>query len=246
MARLSAIIAFAGFTRTYVLPVATNRFDGPALIHLHGILFFSWMVLFVWQSGLVRRRRVEAHRAWGMAGIALATAMVFTAVALVGRGLDFSVSAGTIEITRRTAIAPLSQIALFAAFLTGAIATVRRPETHRRLMLLATANLLPPAVARLFGVLLGPLVPTSARGGRPNFALVVNEDLAFTVTLVAALVVDLVIVLAIVRDWRTRGRPHSAYLIGGACMLLVQVFRRPFAQTHLWHWITDGLLALTR
>jgi len=246
MAGLCAIIAFGGFTRTYLLPVATNRFDGPALIHLHGILFFSWMVLFVWQSGLVQRRRVEAHRAWGMAGIALATAMVFTAVALVARGLDASVTAGTIEITRRTAIAPLSQIALFAVFLAGAIATVKRPETHRRLMLLATANLLPPAVARLFGVVLGPVARASAPGGRPNFALVVNENLAFTATLAAALVVDLLIVLAIVRDWRTRGRPQSAYVIGGACMLLVQVLRRPFAQTDLWLWITDGLLALTR
>jgi hypothetical protein len=161
-------------------------------------------------------------------------------------GLDFSVTAGTIDITRRTAIAPLSQIALFAAFVTAAITSVRRPEMHRRLMLLGTANLLPPAVARIFGVVLGPLAPTPANGGRPNFALVVNEHLAFTVTLAAALVVDLLIVLAIVRDWRTRGRPHSAYVIGGACMLLVQVLRRPFAQTHLWHWITDGLLAFTR
>jgi hypothetical protein len=246
MAVIFAVIAFAGFTRTYLLPVVMNRFDGPALVHLHGILFLGWTVLLAWQSGLVRLRRVEAHRTWGMAGIALATGMVFTAVALVVRGLDSSVTAGTIEITRRLAIAPLSQLALFAAFMTAAIATVRRPETHRRLMLLATANLLPPAVARMFALVLGPLVRTAANGARPNIASVVNENLVFTVTLVAALVVDLVIVAAIVRDWRTRSRPHSAYVIGLACMLLVQVLRKPFAHTGLWHWISDGLLALAR
>jgi len=43
-----------------------------------------------------------------------------------------------------------------------------------------------------------------------------------------------------------QGRPHSAYIIGGACMLLVQLLRKPFAYTPLWHWITDGLLALAR
>ena len=108
-------------------------------------------------------------------------------------------------------------------------------------MLLATANLLPPAVARLFGVVLAP--PSA---GRPNIGLVTNESLAFTVGLIAALVVDLLIVVAIVRDWRARGRPHAAYVIGGACMLSVQLLRKPFAYTALWHWITDGLLTLGR
>ena len=241
MAGIFGVIAFGGFTRTYLLPVVMNRFDGPALIHLHGVLFLGWTVLLAWQSWLVRRRLVEAHRVWGMAGVSLATGMVFTAVALVVRGLDSSVTNGNIETTRRLAIVPLSQIALFAAFVTAAIATVRRPEAHRRLMMLATANLLPAAVARLFGVVLAP-----ANTGRPNIALVTNEHLAFTVGLVAALVVDLLIVLALVRDWRTRGRPHPAYVIGGACMLFVQVLRQPFAHTDLWHSITNGLLALAR
>jgi len=121
------------------------------------------------------------------------------------------------------------------------IASVRRPEAHRRLMLLATANLLPAAVSRLFGVVLAP-----KNAGRPNFALVADENLAFTVALAAALIVDLLIVVAIVRDWRMRGRPHAAYVSGLACMLVVQLLRKPFAHTVLWHWITDGLLALAR
>jgi hypothetical protein len=245
MAGIFAVIAFAGFTRSYLLPVAMNRFDGPALVHLHGILLFGWMVLLVWQSGLVRRRRIEAHRAWGMAGISLATGVVFTAIALVVRGLDAAQAAGTFDRLRLPAIAPLSQIALFAVFVAAAIASVRRPDTHRRLMLLATANLLPPAIARLFGLVLGPVL-ARPNAGRPNIALVTDVNLVFTVTLAAALVADLLIVFAIVYDWRTRGRPHPAYLTGGACILLVQLLRKPFAYTPLWHWITDGLLALAR
>jgi hypothetical protein len=243
MAGVFALVAFAGFTRTYLLPVVMNRFDGPAFLHIHGALFLGWTVLLAWQSGLVRWRRVEAHRAWGMAGIALATAMVFTAIVLVIRGLESSVAAGTLDRVRLLAIAPLSQIALFGAFVAAAVASVRRPETHGRLMLVATTNLLPAAVARLFGLVLAPL-RRNAPG--PNAALVANVNLGFNITLAAALVVDLFIVAAIVRDWRTRGRPHSAYVIGGTCMLLVQLLRRPFAYTDFWHWITDGLLALAR
>jgi hypothetical protein len=241
MAGIFALIAVAGFSRTYLLPTVMNRFDGPAMLHVHGFLFFAWTILLAWQSGLVRRRRVDAHRAWGMAGVSLATAMVFTAIVLVVRALEFSVALGNVDRTRVLAIVPLSQIALFAAFVAAAIVSVRRPETHRRLMLLATVNLLPPAVARLFGVVLA-----RPNAGRPNIALVSAENLAFAVSLTAALVVDLLIVVAIVRDWRTRGRPHHAYVVGGACMLLVQVLRKPFAHTGLWHWITDGLLALAR
>jgi hypothetical protein len=242
MAGIFAVIAVVGFTRTYLLPVAMNRFEGPALIHLHGILSFAWMVLFVSQSALVRRRRVEAHRAWGLVGISLATGIVFTAIALVVRGLAAADAAGNFDRLRLPAIAPLSQIALFAVFVAAAVARVRRPETHRRLMLLATVNLLPPAVARLIGLVLRSVIAGTA--GRRNFALVANVDRVFAVTLAAALVADLLILAAIVYDWRTRGRPHRAYVIGGACILLVQLLRKPFAYTDLWHWITDGLLAL--
>ena len=42
-----------------------------------------------------------------------------------------------------------------------------------------------------------------------------------------------------------REGPHAAY-VGGACVLLVQLLRKPFAYTDLWHWLTNGLLALTR
>lgn len=248
MGGLFALIAFAGFTRTYLLPVVMHRFEGPPFLHIHGVLFLGWTVLLAWQSGLVRRRRVEAHRASGMAGIAIATAMVFTAVALVVRGLEFSVRAGTFDTAHVLAVVPLSQIALFAVFVAAAVATVRRPETHRRLMLLATANLLPPAVARLFSAVAGlfgaVLVPGNV--GRPNVALVTNVNVVFTVTLAAAVLIDLLIVVAIVRDWRVRGRPHSAYVVGLACMLLVQVLRKPFAHTALWYWVSEGLLALAR
>jgi hypothetical protein len=241
MAAVFAIIAVAGFTRSYLWPVIMNRFDGPAFVHLHALMLFGWMVLIAWQSGLVRQRRIEAHRAWGMAGISLATGVLFTTVALVVRGLDAATAAGTFDRVRLPVVAILSQIGLFTAFFVAAVASVRRPNTHRRLMLLATANLLPPAVARLFGVVLAP-----ANAGRPNIALVTDVNLAFSVSLAAALIVDLLVVVAMVYDWRTRGRPHSAYVFGGACMLLVHLLRKPFAYTELWRWITDGLLALAR
>ena len=48
------------------------------------------------------------------------------------------------------AIVPLSGILFFAVVFTLAIANTRRPETHKRLMLLAGISLLDAAVARWF------------------------------------------------------------------------------------------------
>ena len=35
MACVCALVAFAGFTPTYWAPVATGRFTGPSILHLH-------------------------------------------------------------------------------------------------------------------------------------------------------------------------------------------------------------------
>ena len=41
-------------------------------------------------------------------------------------------------------------ITLFGVFVFAAIVYVARPEIHKRLMLLATISMIPPAIARLF------------------------------------------------------------------------------------------------
>ena len=35
-------------------------------------------------------------------------------------------------------------------------------------------------------------------------------------------------------DYRTRGRPHRVYVIGGACLLLLQITSEPVAHTAAW------------
>jgi hypothetical protein len=40
---------------------------------------------------------------------------------------------------------------------------------------------------------------------------------------------------------RTRGRPHPAYVIGGAVMLGVQLLRLPVSTTPWWYAVADVL-----
>jgi hypothetical protein len=239
MSVVFVLIAFGGFAPTYLIPVVTNQFDGMAILHVHGVLFFAWTLLFALQTRLVERGRVDLHRASGLVGISLATAMVFTGIVLVVRGLNYGIAANNDAGARALSVVPITQISLFAVFFAAAVANLRRSETHKRLMLLATVALLTAPVARIFLLL---LVPDS---GLPNFAApVANVELALSAALVAALTVDLLIVVAVVHDWRTRGRPHRVYVIGGTCFFFVQVLRQSLTHTELWRSITDVLVSL--
>jgi hypothetical protein len=60
----------------------------------------------------------------------------------------------------------------------------------------------------------------------------------------SAMMADMVILAAIVYDVRTRGRPHPAYLVGGAIVLAVQILRGPLSTTQWWYAFADVLARL--
>ena len=60
-----------------------------------------------------------------------------------------------------------------------------------------------------------------------------------------ALVADALIVAGVIYDMHTRGRPHPAYLIGGAIVLAVQILRAPLSTTPWWFAISDFLARLS-
>ena len=67
------VLALAGFARTYFLrPVLADPAPPlpalPPLIHLHGLLFTAWVVLFLGQVRLVAVKRVALHRRLGVGG----------------------------------------------------------------------------------------------------------------------------------------------------------------------------------
>ena len=66
---LIPIIVLIGFSRTYYLK---GWFGTPALpgllVHLHGIVMTSWVVLFVTQVSLVATGRTRTHQRPGILG----------------------------------------------------------------------------------------------------------------------------------------------------------------------------------
>ena len=86
-------------------------------------------------------------------------------------------------------------------------------------MTLLMIGMMTPALARLFLTFLAPAGAASA-GPPPAF-----------VALPPSLVADLLLVVAIVHDWRMLGRPHRVYVYGGIALLAQELLTVPVAAT---------------
>src|SRR5918997_4593907 len=72
MAVAFAFTVFAGFARTYYLRPYFGTPSLTPLLHLHGIVFTSWLALLLTQTALVAANRTRIHRRLGVAGAVLA------------------------------------------------------------------------------------------------------------------------------------------------------------------------------
>lgn len=233
LAGLCAVIAFGAFAGTYWMQLPAGTFIGSPMLHLHAFLFSAWTIFFLAQAALIANRRCAHHRAWGLVGIALATAMLFTGVAVAVGGLHGRIAQGHAEMGRAFMIVPISAILMFAGFVTAAMVNRRRADWHKRLMLIATVSLLNAAFARFFFL--------AVNGGGPGMRPGMGPPRPAEFALTAGLLADSIIVLAMLFDWRARGRPHRAYLWGLGILVAVQVARGPLSRTDGWSATADFL-----
>jgi hypothetical protein len=232
MAGAAVLIAFVGFAPTYWLQL-TRTFVGSPLVHLHALLFSAWPLYLLLQTALAAQGRVSRHRAWGLLGVSLATAMVVVGFAVANDVLATRLAAGFGDRARAFHIASTSIITLFGVFVFAAVACVARPEVHKRLMVLATICMLAPAIARLFFAVAVGMGP----GLRPGL----GPPRTVESVMAPGLVADALILAGLIYDVRTRGRPHPAYLVGGAVILAVQVLRVPLSTTQWWYAVAEFL-----
>lgn len=237
MAWVFVAIAFGGFFETYWLQLARGTFvHASPLLHLHGLLFSFWTLFFLSQASLVANGRLRNHRTWGMLGISLATAMLFVGLAVAIEGLHSRVAGGNDPAAAKAFfIVPVTAVLLFAGFVAAAIANFRRPEWHKRLMLVATAALLQAAIARFFFL--------AATGGGPGVRPGLAPVPPLSATMMASGVAALLIIAGMIHDWRSRGHVHPAYSWGLGITLLVDLTRPLVAHTSAWMGVTDFLLA---
>lgn len=233
MAAAIALFALAAFAPTYWLQLPAGTFVGTPLVHIHSAIFTAWTLFLVSQLYLAAKGRIRDHRAWGKAGIGLATAVFIMGTAVAIASLRFRIAIGPGDAARSSFIVAITNMILFSGFFIAAMFNAKRSETHRRLVFLATISLLPAAISRVTYYMAkgsGPgLRPTL--GPAPPVISQLRPHL---------LVVGTFILAGILYDWKTRGRPHSAWLIGAAVIITALFLRAPISNTHLWNGFAEA------
>jgi hypothetical protein len=220
LALLMTATVVVGFWPTFFGPLLRGTASRHWILNFHGAVFAGWMVLLLVQVSLAARGRVAAHRRVGTAGIAYGGLVLATGVLISFAAPLLRVETGDWNLDRAGGflIIPLGDMVLFGGFFGAAVAYRRRPEIHKRLILLATVALLFAAVGRMEGFLPVP----------------------------AMLAVWLAPVLAAIGyDLAAFRRVHPVNTIGLA-MLLAGLLRLPLEQSPAWIALGRSMLEALR
>lgn len=194
MVLITGLILY-GFSHTVGQAVIRPAETPPSVLYLHVIVFGGWLVLLMTQTILVWTRNVRLHMRLGWFGLGFGVLMICV-------GLFTTVVMGHWQVQRDGLMVcmfiyrPLVDIIFFAVAFGLAIHWRKRPELHRRLMLLAAVSVTPPAISRIPGVY--PL----------SFVYFCS---------------DLFILAGIAYDFFTANRIHAVYRWGGAVALAGQL-----------------------
>jgi hypothetical protein len=177
------------------------------LLWVHGLAFTAWMLLFFTQTVLIASRRVNVHRKLGAVGVTLAAVMIALALsqAVISLRLDHTPVAGISP--QAFFVLPFFDMVVFATLVVAAVLNRRRPETHKRLMLMATIALLDAPIARMVPAL-----------GPPGF---------FGIQ-------DLYVIAGPIYDLISRRKINSAYIWGGLLVIASQPIRLLISTTPVW------------
>jgi hypothetical protein len=158
MAALLAGVMFAGFAPSYYLhgnaPLDIGTYlDRPpqpirGLFLLHGAAFSTWFALQLIQSLLIAGKKLAWHKWLGQFAMIVAPLMVLLGVLVA----LYSARHGFHGETRppvESAAFPLSLVMWFSGFVTAGLWLRKKPEAHKRLMLLASIAIIAPAVGRI-------------------------------------------------------------------------------------------------
>ncbi|PRC94846.1 hypothetical protein S2091_0041 [Solimicrobium silvestre] len=190
MALLLAAIVIYGFSHTVDGSLIHPINPPPAIFYVHASVFASWVVLLIVQTGLARSNNVALHRRLGWFGI-------FLGGVIPVLGVSTAITSQQEATSHLFFAISLNDMILFTIAFWLAIYWRKKPEYHKRLMLIATCCLMGAAIARFPEV---PGIPW-AYGG-----------------------VDLLILLGALRDVVVSRKVHVVFRYALPCVIAGQVF----------------------
>jgi len=186
MSLLIGVLVVYGFSRTVDKNLIHPAVRRPFLLYIHAVVFGGWVVFYMLQSTLVRTRNVGLHRRIGWFGAALGVV-----IPVLGISTAITMSRFNMVQLHQTGAAAFLMVPLFDIFAFSVpfalgIYWRKKPELHRRLLLVASCALTAAAFGRFPPNILPPVVFCAG--------------------------VDSLIVLGLARDLIVNRRVHPVYL----------------------------------
>ena len=217
MSLLVAAVVVYGFSHTVNDDLLHATPPRPWILWLHGVVFSGRLVFFIFQSALVRTHHVKLHRRTGWFGAGLGVLLpvlgIWTAIIMHRfEFIHFHPDAVQFPPTGANptffSIQALD-IASFTVFFWLAIYWRKKPEYHRRLVLIATCALTAAAFGRV------PMIPY------PWFYAGV----------------DALILLGVARDLIVNRRVHVVYRYALPALIVCQTFAIQIWLHHPAWWV---------
>ena len=211
MAILLCVCVYIGFSPTY-FQAGMMRAPLPSpILHIHGAVFTLWMLLFTLQAAFISARRVTWHRSFGTVAFCLPPIMIVLGVIAAIDALHRGVKIGPLDPAVSAAI-PLIGIVGFTIVIYAAWRARRRPDAHKRLMLIATMGLVAAAFGRF----------PWARIGLPPAA---GADTGLGILILILIVYELISI----------HRIHRSTMWAAPVVFLTVALAVPIGMTPAWH-----------
>ena len=217
-ALLAAVIALVGFWPTYFGPLVAGTNRATLLVHIHAAVFVTWLAMFAAQAALAATGRIAVHMRVGPWLFAFGVLLIVIGVITAFGRFEHEVMSGQLATAQRRLFGPLRDMVAFTPFFAAAWIYRRRPEIHKRCMLVATTILLIAAVGRM--QFLGTPPP---------------EQWFF-------LVWPLPVYVAMIHDYATKRLIHPVYVMGLLAMVAMRLVL-PWRTSAAWLDFTSWLAA---
>src|SRR4029077_16069673 len=132
----AAVIAVLGFARTYYLRFIFHTPILPPLVQIHGAIMTLWWIGFIVETWLIASRRGRLHQRLGIFMAALAAIVVLFGEILTLNGVAREGRLHQIGKFHYLLGINSVNLSLFAVLVGLGIACRRKPELHKRLMVL--------------------------------------------------------------------------------------------------------------
>src|SRR5262245_27276023 len=144
-------IVLVGFWPSYFGPLLRGVTARPLVIQIHGIVFVGWMVLLVTQVAMVAAGRTDLHRRIGSLGVVYGFLVLLMGLiaGIAAPVMHFKNGEWAFDRAAGFLLITLGDMTLFGSFFIAAMVYRRKPETHKRLIVMATIALLFAAVGRM-------------------------------------------------------------------------------------------------